>query len=59
MKLEDLSLGGAFVSGEDLPLMELEDNVELTIPFSDKQKEVELTGTVRRITENGVGIEFF
>ena len=58
-KLLDLSRGGAFISADNLPPIETEMNVQLTIPYENKPGAVELAGTVRRLSENGIGVEFF
>ena len=57
--LKDLSLGGAFIAGDHLPPIGDETNVSLAIPYEDKPGAVELKGTIRRVTDSGVGIEFF
>ena len=57
--LKNLSLGGAFIAGDHLPPIEIEKSVSLAIPFENKPEKVNLHGTVRRVTESGVGIEFF
>jgi hypothetical protein len=57
--LKDLSLGGAFIAGDHLPPVENETPVSLSIPFENKPEAVKLQGTVRRVTEGGIGIEFF
>jgi hypothetical protein len=57
--LKDLSLGGAFIAGDHLPPIENEKPVSLLIPFMQKSETVKLHGTVRRVTEQGIGIEFF
>jgi len=56
---EDLSLGGAFIAGDHLPPIEDETNMTLAIPYDYKSGIVKLNGTVRRITDRGIGIEFF
>lgn len=57
--LKNLSLGGAFIAGDQLPPIEKEKIVSLSIPRADKLGAIELSGTVRRVTDNGIGIEFF
>jgi hypothetical protein len=57
--LKDLSLGGAFIAGDHLPPIENEKSVSLSIPFENQSETVKLHGTVRRVTEGGIGIEFF
>jgi hypothetical protein len=58
-KLLDLSRGGAFISTENLPPIETEMNVSLSIPYENEQGTVNLPGTVRRLSEKGFGVEFF
>jgi hypothetical protein len=58
-EISDLSLSGAFISGDHLPPIEQEAKVTLSIPYENKPWAVELTGTVRRLTEKGFGVEFF
>jgi hypothetical protein len=57
--LKNLSLSGAFIAAAHLPTIENEKTVSLSIPYEDKPGTITLNGTVRRVTENGIGIEFF
>ena len=57
--MKDISLGGAFISGDHLPPLQEETHVILTVPDEDRFETATLNGTVRRITDHGVGIEFF
>lgn len=57
--MRDISLGGAFIAGDHLPALNKEMHVILTIPYEDMFDPAKLNGTVRRITDGGVGIEFF
>lgn len=57
--LKDFSLGGAFIAGDHLPPIEQEMHVFLDIPYENKPGTARLQGTVRRITDSGIGIEFF
>ena len=57
--LKDLSLGGAFTAGDLLPPIGNETNVSLAIPYEDKPGAAKLNGMVRRVTDKGIGIEFF
>ena len=58
-KLLDLSRGGAFISSDNLPPIETEMNVSLSIPYENENGKVNLSGTVRRLSEKGFGVEFF
>ena len=57
--LQNLSLGGAFIACDHLPTFEIDSPVSLSIPFEIKPETVNLPGTIRRLTESGIGIEFF
>jgi hypothetical protein len=57
--MKDISLGGAFISGDHLPPLNKEMRVILTVPDEDTFDTATLSGTVRRLTEDGAGIEFF
>ena len=57
--LQDLSLSGASIAGDHLPPIEIDSPVSLSIPFEIKPETVNLRGTIRRLTESGIGIEFF
>ena len=57
--MRDISLGGAFIAGEHLPPLSKEMHVTLTIPDEDKFGTAKLNGTVIRVTDDGIGIEFF
>ena len=57
--LLNLSLSGAFIAGDHLPPIEIDSPVSLSIPFAIKPEAVNLPGTIRRLTESGIGIEFF
>ena len=59
VKLLDLSLGGAFISADNLPPIDPEMKIMLEIPYQNRSGTVELAGTVRRYSEEGLGIEFF
>jgi hypothetical protein len=58
-EIKDISLGGAFVSLDNLPTVEPDDEIHLTIPYAFQKKEITLKGRVTRYAENGIGIEFF
>jgi hypothetical protein len=58
-EIKDISLGGAFISLDNLPAMEPDDEVRITIPYCFQNKDITLRGRVTRYAENGVGIEFF
>jgi hypothetical protein len=57
--MKDISLGGAFISGDHLPPLTKEMHVILTVPDEDTFETATLYGTVRRLTDDGAGIEFF
>ena len=57
--MKDISLGGAFISGDHLPPLNKEMHVILTVPDEDTFDTATLNGTVRRLTDGGAGIEFF
>jgi len=57
-ELMDLSLGGAFVSGDIIPHMETGEKCSLIIPFALKQNELKISGAVKRLSEGGAGFEF-
>jgi len=59
VELLDLSLGGVFLSADNLPPIEPQIKVSLSIPYEKKPWSVQLPGTVRRLSEKGLGIEFF
>jgi hypothetical protein len=58
-EIKDISLSGAFISLDNMPLVENDDEVHLTIPYAFQKKDLTLRGRVTRYAENGVGIEFF
>ena len=58
-EIKDISLSGAFISFDNLPAVEPEDEVRITIPFAFQDKDITLTGRVARYAENGIGVEFF
>jgi len=57
--LRNISLGGAFIAGDHVPPLKEEMHVILTVPYEDTFGTAKLNGTVRRVTDDGVGIEFF
>ena len=57
--MKDISLGGAFISGDHLPPLNKEMRVILTVPDEDTFGTATLNGTVRRLTDEGAGIAFF
>jgi len=57
--MKDISLGGAFISGGHLPPLNEEMHVILTVPDEATFGTATLSGTVRRLTDDGAGIEFF
>ncbi len=52
----DISLGGIFVETADeiAPGQEL----QLAIPFSNNERYIRMKGTVARITDDGIGVQF-
>lgn len=58
-EIKDISLSGAFVSLNNIPAVEPDDEFYITIPYVLQQKDVTLKGRVTRYAENGIGIEFF
>ena len=59
-EIKDISLSGAFISLDNMPAMEPDDEVHITIPYAiHKKKDVTLRGRITRYAANGVGIEFF
>ena len=58
-EIKDISLSGAFISLDNMPFVEDDDEVHLTIPYAFQKKDITLRGRVTRYAENGVGIEFF
>ena len=58
-EIKDISLGGAFISLDNIPAVEPDDEVHVTIPYAFQKKDLTLKGRVTRYAENGVGIEFF
>lgn len=57
--MKDISLGGAFISGDHLPPLKEDMHVILTVPDEDTFDTATLNGTVRRLTDDGAGIAFF
>ena len=58
-EIKDISLSGAFISLDNMPFVEPDDEVQVTIPYASLKKDITLRGRVKRYAENGVGIEFF
>jgi hypothetical protein len=58
-EIKDISLSGAFISLDNMPVVEHDDEVQVTIPYASLKKDITLRGRVTRYAENGVGIEFF
>ncbi len=53
---KDLSSGGMFIkTNESFSLGEI---ITLTIPFSDKQKNIKVPAEIMRITDDGIGVKF-
>ena len=57
--IENISLGGALISTDGISKIDLEDEIILTIPFTNQDKSVALKGRVARFIDDKVGIEFF
>jgi hypothetical protein len=47
------------ISNPDIPQIQLDDEIIITVPFKSNGKTVELKGRVVRFIEEGTGIEFF
>ena len=58
-ELEDISLGGAFITMSIMPRIEYGDDVSVTIPFAYQHKEIQLKAQVMRYAEEGLGVAFF
>ena len=58
-ELLNLSLGGAFVSVDNIPQIETGRQISIAIPFVKQASEVELKGTVQHLFGKGAGVMFF
>ncbi|MEW6077364.1 MAG: PilZ domain-containing protein [Thermodesulfobacteriota bacterium] len=52
----DISLGGIFV--ETREKLSLGQEVRITLPFSNQNRQIKMNGKVVRVTEEGVGVQF-
>ena len=52
----DISLGGIFV--ETTEKFSPGQDIQLAIPFSNQNHQIKMKGTVARITDDGIGVQF-
>ncbi len=52
----DISLGGIFVETTDD--ISPGQDIQLAIPFTNQKHQIKMKGTVARITDDGIGVQF-